>query len=241
MKRIFIPSGKKKRRYPILGKFSPEVKLGRYYWNKPWGGRLTFSFGPEEYNGDSKKAFQHAKQYEGFYKALIKEGVYPEGTKVKAKKIKHSNKYTLEFWMPEVREIRDPKYLQKKDLEFASKEIDKLRETMERVAKNHGSPYGSLTEDPGRFNNYGFDSKGRIRYLDTEVLWSQIPFKLKGNKLEKTASRIVALIGFAFSFYFLSPNLTGNIVGNLGTQTANSVGIILFLGALLLGYFRLRT
>ena len=52
------------------------------------------------------------------------------------------------------------------------------------------------------------------------------------NKLEKTAITS-AIIGLIIAIFFLSPNLTGNAIGDLTNYTSNWIGGILFIVGLI--------
>ena len=80
----------------------------QYFWKKCV--KIQFEFNPRDYSGENyieknKSAYEDAKQHEKFYKDLIKEGVYPEGTKVRAKRKRHSDSYVMETWMPEINDF----------------------------------------------------------------------------------------------------------------------------------------
>jgi len=62
----------------------------------------------------------------------------------------------------------------------------------------------------------------------------------KGKSLEKRVLGISSLVGFVFSIFFLSSNLTGNIIGNLDSSSANLSGILIFLASLLFGFLALK-
>lgn len=56
----------------------------------------------------------------------------------------------------------------------------------------------------------------------------------------ETAARITAAALFIGSFIFLLPNLTGNVVINVGEVTSSFWGVELFLGGLVFGLMSLR-
>jgi len=233
---------RKKRLIPFLGKFSPERKFYRIFWQKPRGGNGSYfhEFDPKKFGGDKEKTFQYAKQYKKFFQDLIKEGVYPEGTKVKVKRKRHSNRYLLEFWMPEVAYWHKDT-TSKKDNERFDNQMEEMRIKMEEIAKKHG--YTSeqiLMEDPYRYNNYGRNQNNNLKYLDTEILFGHLPFKEKKTSLSKKLITSFSLGSFILSLFFLSPNITGNIIGNLNKMSTNSFGALFFLASLISGIIALR-
>lgn len=61
----------------------------------------------------------------------------------------------------------------------------------------------------------------------------------EGN-LEKKVLSIVATLGILSGLFFLSSNITGNVVGNLNQTSSNWIGGILFVIGLIGGYFFVR-
>jgi LPXTG-motif cell wall-anchored protein len=51
---------------------------------------------------------------------------------------------------------------------------------------------------------------------------------------------VIAVVGMAFGLYFLSPGVTGNVVGDLETHVSNIFGIAMLVIALIAGYFWVR-
>ena len=50
-------------------------------------------------------------------------------------------------------------------------------------------------------------------------------------------SGVPAVLGFIFGIFFLSPNITGNVIGNLNQTSSNFIGVgLLFIG-ILAGFF----
>jgi hypothetical protein len=64
-------------------------------------------------------------------------------------------------------------------------------------------------------------------------------YKNPGNSstLDNLARRWFGIICLLIGLFFLSPNLTGNAIGNLATSTSNWVGGILFISGLIGIYF----
>jgi hypothetical protein len=153
-------------------------------------------------------AYKDAKKYEAFYKDLIKNGVYPDGTKVTVKKIKHSNEYTLEFWMPKLRVCEDvastltwPKMWWNRGakLKAISKQIGILQDKIKAIAKQHGYKMRYAEVDPDettklrvypheweedlhRGNNWGVDENLNAHYIDLHILNDNLPFDGRKKK-----------------------------------------------------------
>jgi hypothetical protein len=69
-------------------------------------------------------------------------------------------------------------------------------------------------------------------------------YLLRGKKKSplETAATTAAIVGFLGAIFFLSPNLTGNVIGSLNQTSSNWVGAVFFIvglvGAFI--YFRKR-
>ena len=239
----------KKKLIPFLGKFSPEMNAYQYFWSKPFINTWQIvEFNPKNYEGDNyeekkKFSYEDAKQHENFYKNLINQGIYPEGTKVKTKRKRHSNSYFLDFWMPEIKKF-NPQYMggyNKVESNFIKEKIDSLIRKMSNTLKDYG--INNLHEDPYHLWNYGVDNQGKIRYMDTEIFEGKLPFerriKNKGT-LEKSVLGLGAVVGFVFSLFFLSSNVTGSVIGNAGASSNNVAGIITLTASFLLAFLALR-
>lgn len=194
---------------------------GNYYQKNPFSHALhaepTF-FKPEDYiakNPLERKQMAHsdAKQHAAFYRELIKENIYPEGTKVKVKKEKHSNAYILEFWMPELSKTLyeelgrlDSAWFPKKKKARATSLVremyaksEKAKEVAERMGygvnfaepdSNYASKLKQSTsyrwsEDLERSNNWALDDNGKVKYIDVHVLNSRLPFKGRKKRAEE--------------------------------------------------------
>ena len=79
-------------------------------------------------------------------------------------------------------------------------------------------------------------AKERINKINSQIE----KLESKGKSLEKRVLGISSLVGFVFSIFFLSSNLTGNIIGNLDSSSANLSGILIFLASLLFGFLALK-
>ena len=59
---------------------------------------------------------------------------------------------------------------------------------------------------------------------------------VKSSKLEKNVGAAAAIIGILGGLIFLSPNLTGNVVGGMENSTSNIIGGISFIFGLIFAY-----
>ncbi len=83
------------------------------------------------------------------------------------------------------------------------------------------------------------------RYQESEVLGieAELHDPSKSRKsLETTISATAAIIGILGGLFFLSSNITGNVIGNLTNSTSNWIGAELFIFGLISAftYFRKR-
>ncbi|MBI2046844.1 hypothetical protein HYT26_01620 [Candidatus Pacearchaeota archaeon] len=62
----------------------------------------------------------------------------------------------------------------------------------------------------------------------------------KSSGLEKTSSIAVAIIGILGGIFFLSPNLTGNVIGNMTNSTSSIIGVTLLIIGLIGSFFLFR-
>ncbi len=208
-------------------------------------------------------AYQDAKQHADFYKELIGKGIYPEETKIKVKRKSHSDNYIVEFFMPHIREINPVitehpltgKKFYRKDLDELKENAHSLKEKMEETSRGYGHKFG-FNEDPGHIRNYGIDDEGELRYIDTEILDRKLPFdkrlpkseriswkrkqKIKEGiekmRLEERVLPVSTLLSFVLALFFLSSNITGNVIGNLDINSTNPLGIALIMVSILFGY-----
>lgn len=62
----------------------------------------------------------------------------------------------------------------------------------------------------------------------------------KKSKLERDIGRMTIIISFLISIFFLSFNLTGNVISNLSLKTSNIIGLIFSFIGLVGGFFYFR-
>ena len=61
-----------------------------------------------------------------------------------------------------------------------------------------------------------------------------------GKDITQTLSAIIGISGIAISIFFLSNNITGNVIGSLNISTSNVIGAILLLVGLVGAFFWFR-
>ncbi len=134
----------------------------------------------------------------------------------------------------------------------------KFREVTNSLGKIHIDTFPTYYEDIFGQRNYGLDSRGKVRYFDGEILIEKLQFKgrkkteieeyiqnlikfsSKGKVLEKSVLGLGAVAGFVFSLFFLSSNVTGNVIGNAGASSNAVAGIITLTASFLLAFLALR-
>lgn len=226
----------------------PKIEKSRNFYQKKLGGDLpwmVWKFEPSKYFGKTheekgRMAHKHATQHANFYRELVTQGVYPKGTKVKVKKQRHSNSYAVEFWMPEVNPLEEGENSQEQTRLIGERDV--LLEKIKRTARKYGvdtDSTGEIDRDTSGLWNYGRDKQGELRYFDTHILGNFLPFEGRKN-LEGKVLSVSIFLSFIFSIFFLSPNLTGNIIGNFNLNSTNSLGIALFITFILLGVIKLK-
>lgn len=232
MKRLKIQKGFKR----FLG-IGPKKPIYKNYWQKGAPNKLgdgtarTPIFLPKDYEAKNseetrKLAYEDAKNHARFYERLIREGIYPEETKVKVKKIKHSNAYGLELFIPEIKISNSP------FIRFS-----RLAKKIQEIAEEFGY-YEKLHEDIRNYWNYGKDQKGKVRYIDAEILYPdrKLPFEMRKKKdLGNKLLGLVSIVGIASSLFFLSPSLTGNAVADLSVNSSSFLGVGLLVVGLIAG------
>ena len=70
---------------------------------------------------------------------------------------------------------------------------------------------------------------------DLEKLKAEHRDRMKRSGLEKTAAT-ASIVGILIGIFFLSPNLTGNVVGNLNQTSTNFIGVTLLLIGAIAGF-----
>ncbi len=226
----------------------PEV----FYHKTSEGVTSPLVFNPAEYDGTPKeqkeRAYDDAKNHLRFYQLLIKEKVYPEKTKVHIRKLKHSNNYVIDIFMPEVR-------MNNRENEASEMMIERLRERIIHLSEKNNVLYTEkrnflpehayLDYDINTSTNYGFDNEGNPHYVDREVFKKKLPYKHRRNVQEsRLESKILTIIGGAF--FFLSAltssiKLTGNVVLNEPNVISTNASLIfILLGIVILIYNRIK-
>jgi len=215
-------------------------------------------------------AFKDAKNHEDFYKKLIKRGVYPDKTKVKVRKKRHSDSFYLEMKVPKIKEVSKLGSLSKEEKDNLKWGIEFVQGEIKSEGKRKGYNFKNVEEFMGNLliparptyyediygnRNYGIDSSGKVRYFDGEILIEKLPFNgrkktdiekkveslISDNSLEKRVILgFLSIAGFIFSLFFLSSNLTGNVVGNLDSSSNNIAGILILFVSFLFAFMALK-
>jgi len=81
---------------------------------------------------------------------------------------------------------------------------------------------------------------GPLYLEDVKAFFKRNPEEKEGKGLEKKFIPVIAGFSLIVSLFFLSPNITGNVVGNLTKNSSNIIGLILLVIGLigLLIYFK---
>ena len=101
---------------------------------------------------------------------------------------------------------------------------------LDRVAKK--------AEESGWYDKMAGGHMGKQHFLGNVALFKE-KNPIRTTLEEKTAA-ISSLIGLMAGLFLLSPNLTGNIIGNLDKNSGSIIGIILFLFGILAAIFYFR-
>lgn len=247
VKKILIEKGKKK----LFGKIGPSRAIFETFYQK---GRSMFGshleFNPSNYKGENYEekqrfAYEDAKNHKKLYDELIQEGVYPRGTRVKIKKIRHSDRYTIEMTMPEIYDMfrYNRLWLSKEYGKEAEELNNKMREIAEKYHMNR------LHSDAGREMNYGIDPKTKkIVYMDYEFLPDNLPFERRKSEeeiaierrdkrikqsqnysLEKRIVSTFFLLIIAIGLISSTSTITGNIIGFSNTYNLSGT-LLIFIG-----------
>ena len=116
-----------------------------YQKNSGLSNPTSLVFKPTEYESDDpaerqRMAFEDAKNHNKFYQELIKQGVYPDGTRIKVKRMKHSDAYALEMNMPKIMTVdtyirRTPKEDKREERGEIKYSIREVSSKIEAIAK----------------------------------------------------------------------------------------------------------
>ena len=250
MKRV-----KRKTKKKLFG-FGPKIiPTSETMYQKDMSSEELYSnlvFKPSNYDAENpsqrkKLAFEDAKTHKRFYDKLVKEGVYPPGTKVRVKKVKHSNRYTLEMWMPELKHPSETRGENTKGVNLGRR-YNEIKSEVRQVASDFGynpPKYHGFDNDLGFPRNYGVAKDGEVYYFDTHVLESKLPFKKrkkswKEKNLERIVGATLVIMGFALTLINLIPSFTGYVVLNDYNKPFNSFTIVSFFLLMLGAYFLFR-
>ncbi len=97
-------------------------------------------------------------------------------------------------------------------------------------------------------DEYGYESYRHKSINDRQASLEKLAdayhlqFRFAGlNKKRKNMKTVAAVIGLIGGLFFLSPNITGNAIGNLSQSSANFFGLILFVVGLVGAFFWVRS
>ncbi len=91
------------------------------------------------------------------------------------------------------------------------------------------------------FNEGGYSAQASEAYKKAGLNKEEIEKRMgKKNKLEKAVLGFSALAGFVFSIFFLSSNMTGNVVGSLDSSSYSVVGLVIFIASILMATLALK-
>ena len=108
-------------------------------------------------------------------------------------------------------------YMEGEDVKKIAQAIADRSERLRNQAENN--PYDARTEG---YLRLAVDSKVLIQDLER---W----FHVKPRKPKKDLGTLTAILGIGLGLLFLSPNITGNVVGNASIGASNIVGALFFL------------
>ena len=192
-KRVLVPKGEKEiRPWWGLGLVKRNVPIYDVKWQKSaQTSNFNQIFSPHDYEGNTyeekrSRAIEDAETNLQFYKELINEKVLPVDTKIKIKRLRHTDAYHLEFYMPNLFDLGGMESLVKSEnvgrgkykrfVDKTIKDMDTKIDIIRKVASRFGYN-GSLNEDTGEIRNYGYDSKRELRLHDIHILSDILPNK----------------------------------------------------------------
>ena len=113
----------------------------------------------------------------------------------------------------------------------------------ERKTSRRGYIHYFTTED-GTIYKFDFDGSLYDSRTDKQVGYvtekGNVRFFEEGKNLVSKLNLILAIAGIILGIFFISANLTGNVVADLSLKTSSLVGGILFLIGLVTGFFWLK-
>ena len=77
-------------------------------------------------------------------------------------------------------------------------------------------------------------------YDEAERKIRDLDHRTSRSDLSSRVSSIIAIVGIISGVFFLSPNVTGNVVGNMTNSTSNVLGTFLLFVGLIAGFFSLK-
>jgi|SRR3989344_2751830 len=197
-KRVLIPKGEKEvRPWWGFGLVKRKIPVYDVKWQKSaQHSNFNQIFSPHDYKGETyeekkSRAIEDAETNLRFYKELIKERVLPADTKIKIKRLRHTDAYHLEFWMPSVSNLENVGFVVGNHGESVfkrTKKVKKIEEEMnsqikkiKSIAKEFGYD-DELGKDVYAIRNYGYDSKRELMLHDVHILGRELPSKYRKKR-----------------------------------------------------------
>ncbi|MEK6935649.1 MAG: DUF308 domain-containing protein [Nanoarchaeota archaeon] len=147
--------------------------------------------------------------------------------------------------------LKNKAYSFEKDADYVS--AAKLRVSTGEIRKAI-----SNYREAARLYNSCAEDYSAEHYSDSEVLSKFGPmYKQRADRCQKNADRLrkvvkgkwhglenttmtASIVGLIGGIFFLSPNLTGNVIGNMTNSTSNIIGAILFAVGIAGAFFYFR-
>ncbi len=105
--------------------------------------------------------------------------------------------------------------------------------------------YGNRSSVKNRLVKALEEEKNKNHYFYKETLPIAMDFikRNSGDQKKDISNKVLgigAIAGFVFSLFFLSSNVTGNVIGNAGLASNNAAGIITLIASFLLAFLALN-
>ena len=147
-----------------------------------------------------------------------------------------------------ISELEDGRYLaysplsnkEQKSLNFKKASEDELIKYKTALLRRAERLYYSASKDSSGSQEAKYAAeraKDFINSLEEEI--GQIKSRKQSKDITSKFSSIIAIVGLSSGIFFLSSNITGNVIGN---QTiSNSIGAVLLIIGLVAGFFWLKS
>jgi hypothetical protein len=127
--------------------------------------------------------------------------------------------------VPEMAEAA--KYFARAGEQYHEAGLERKAEANYRVASRLGKTLKNITSSTGHYR--------------LEVIAGENARDLKEDRLKKRRTATVAIISLIGGLFFLSTNITGNVIGNMTNSTSNIIGAVLLIIGLVGGFFWMRS